>query len=246
MKHISVIISILFTVMFSMTLFAQSRMENRLGIGISIDPTRIGHVTYYTYGQNSFIVETATNQSPILFYLPINVTDKIRIEPLFGLNSTSNASTSNTTNNIGTNSTKHTYSSDATAVTIGVSGFYRTSLSNYFGLYFGPRVSYTFLSLVNENKNESIYGGGNHSSSTYNTKTNETDITVGLAFGVEYFPISRISFGGEASFNYTSFGNPHVKNTFTPPQPSNSITTVERTRHSSHTDGIFFVRWYFL
>lgn len=245
MKKLSVIIFVLFAFVFSFNLFAQSKMGNRLGIGISIDPARIGHVTYYSFLQETLVSVTVPNQSPILFYLPINVIDEIRIEPLFGLNSTGNGSTSITTDTMGTNSSSFAYSSDGTAVTIGVSGFYRISPSNDFGLYFGPRISYTFLSLVSIEKYGTNYGG-NYSSTIYNTEMTETDFTVGLAFGVEYFPISQISFGGEASYNYKSFGNPDIKKTTTPPQPSNSVTTTKLTRHSTRTDGIFFVRWYFL
>jgi hypothetical protein len=243
MKDFCIFIIVLFILAFPDRLLSQSKNDNNFGIGISIDPARIGHVTYYYNGEVDLITTTTINQSPILFYLPINVTDKIRIEPLFGLSSTSNKDVSRSTNTTGPDYAINTNSYDASFVTIGISGYYLSSLSNSLGMYYGPRVTYTFLSIVDEYSYVSNYGG-NYSSNDSKTETKQSDITFGLALGVEYFPVTNFSFSAEASFNYTSFGDPDVN--VTPVQPSTYINTDEKTAHSYHTDGIFFIRWYFL
>ena len=75
----------------------------------------------------------------------------------------------------------------------------------------------------------------------------ETDINIGIVLGAEYFSISHFSVGGEVSFNYTTFGNPNITNTFSPPQtPPPSIESTQTTQYSYHTDALFLMRWYFL
>ena len=64
---------------------------------------------------------------------------------------------------------------------------------------------------------------------------------MGLIFGCEYFPISHFSIGGEANFNYTSYGNPVVTETDVPPTQNSSLYTVDRKFHSFHTDGIILL-----
>lgn len=213
-------------------------MKNRLGVGISLDPARIGTVNYYVYDQYYRMI---TNISPITFYLPINVTEKFRVEPSFGLY-TINFESTTTSND--PNYSSSAGSNDISTITAGLRGLYISSLSNSFGLYFGPKLELNFLSSTQTDS----YTTANPKSTVINkTETTETDITLGLIFGAEYFPISHFSIGGEGSFNYTSFGNPEITNTIIPPPTNPSpLVFTEKKQHSFHTDVLFFVRWYFL
>ncbi|MCL5030562.1 MAG: hypothetical protein M1480_16240 [Bacteroidetes bacterium] len=245
MKQTAVIFSALFVLLFSSILLSQETGGAHLGVGISIDPSRIGHVNIYYAGPNSSPPPSIVNQSPILFYFIID-TNKIRIEPLFGLNTTNSENTQTYRAVSNSNYNINTDINNISAITTGLGVFYLSALSNSFNLYFGPRIYFNFVSITTENKGASVYNG-QYSSSDNKTETNELDITIGLAVGAEYFPFNKFSFGGEASINYTSYGNPDVTTTNTPPSPPPSyISSSERKQYSFNTSGIFFVRWYFI
>ena len=244
MKRFIVLFFVLSTLIFSTKLFSQSEDVNKLGIGISLDPSRIGHASYYLFnGQISSTSITETNASPIMFYVPVNLTKNFRLEPSFGL-FTMNYSTTTTPTYPGSYTTTTTNS--GSTITIGLRTVYLASLSHSFGLYFGPRIDFSFIS--SSNGTPQVIGINNVTVLVmYNTDITETDINFGGVFGAEYFPISHISLGGEVSFNYTTFGNPSITSNTDPPQPSPIYnTTNERTQYSFHTDALFFLRWYFL
>lgn len=70
---------------------------------------------------------------------------------------------------------------------------------------------------------------------------------MGIVFGAEYFPISHYSAGGEVSLNYTTFGNPTITNTTSPPQTPPAYTNSnDVAQYSFNTEALFFMRWYFL
>ena len=243
MKRTMFIFFVLFAFLFSIKLFAQATAEKHLGLGISFDPSRIGHVTYYYNGPGPGPVSgTIVNQSPLLFYFVLD-TNNIRIEPLFGL-STGNSENTQTSRSINNSDySTNTNTNNFSDITVGLGGFYLSHLSNNFNLYFGPRIAFDFVSAKSGYKTSGVYNG-QYSSYENSTEAKETDITIGLAFGAEYFAFNKFSFGGEASINYTRFGNPEVTTT---PQPvTTNINTSERTQYSYHTSGIFFVRWYFI
>ena len=244
MKRIIVLFFVLFTLIFSTKLFSQSDKGNLLGVGISLDPARIGHASYYFYNaQFSYSSVTITNSSPIMFYIPINMTKIFRLEPSFGI-LTSNYSNTLTPTYPGAYTTTTTNS--GSIVTVGLRAVYLYSLSSSFGLYFGPRIDLNLVST--SNGNPQIVGVSNSTIVvTYYTDMTETDIIFGGVFGAEYFPISHLSLGGEVSFNYTKFGNPDITNSSTPPQPQPVYSNSnEITQYSFHTDALFFLRWYFL
>ncbi len=245
MRRTAVISSALFVILFSSILLSQETGGAHLGVGISIDPSRIGHVTYYYNGPGPGSSGTIINQSPILFYFTID-TNKIRIEPLFGLNTTNSENTQTTKYISSANYSTNTNTYNSSAITAGLGVFYLSPLSDYFNLYFGPRLYFNFVSSLTDNINAGVYNG-QYSSNDYQTEIKEVDITVALALGGEYFPLRKFSFGAEASINYTRYGNPDITNTNTPPGPPPSyISSSERTQYSFYTSGIFFVRWYFI
>lgn len=245
MKQISVILFVVFTLVFTTKLFSQSEKDNKLGIGISLDPARIGHVSYYNYSPEfGLINSTVNNATPIMFYLPINVTERVRLEPSFGLYTINNENTT-TSDYPGTAPTTNTNS--ASLITIGLRGVYLSSLSKSFELYFGPRLDFSFVSSSNVYSQIYTHSDGSNTTVINTTGSKETDINMGVVFGAEYFPISHYSVGGEVSLNYTTFGNPTLTNTTSPPQTQPAYTNSnDVTRYSFHTDALFFMRWYFL
>lgn len=244
MRRTAVIFFALLFLLLPSKLLSQEQDTNHLGIGISIDPSRIGHVTYFYFGEASIITQTLDNQAPILFYFPIYINDKIRIEPMFGLNTINSGNTQSSKSTISTDYSINTYTSNSSVTTIGLGGFYIASISNSFNMYLGPRIYFNFASSLVEYIYEQS-SGGHYSRNDYKTETKESDITVGLALGAEYFPIRKFSFGAEASFNYTSYGNPDITNTQQQTAPYYTGSN-DRTQYSYNTSGIFFVRWYFL
>lgn len=227
----------LLVVMLSPALFSQEEMNNRIGAGISIDPARLGQANYFFYSPEGFQEVFLINNSPIAFYLPIHTSPKFRIEPSFAFYSLSVEHAPTYTSYSVTSDSK-----DISAISAGLRAVYVARLSNALNSYFGPRLEVTFLSSTFED----FYIINNSPRVTRISETKETDVTVGLVFGAEYFPISQFSVGGEFSFNYISFGNPDLTRTTTPPQPSPMATPGERKQHSFRTDVLFFVRWYFL
>ncbi len=244
MKRFIGLFFVLSTLIFSTKLFSQTEDGNKLGIGISLDPSRIGHASYYLlYGQMISTSFSEINASPIMFYVPININNNFRLEPSFGLFTMNNSNTSTPTY---PGAFPTTNTNNGSTVTIGLRAVYLSSLSKSFGLYFGPRIDFSFISSSSGNSQFNTINGNNILVTT-NTDLTETDINVGGVFGAEYFPVSHISLGGEVSFNYTKFGNPNTKYTTDPPQPSSVYTTTtETTQYSFHTDALFFLRWYFL
>lgn len=243
MKRITIIFFALFAFLFPSILLSQDQDTNHLGIGVSFDPSKVGHITIYSFDPNPSVT-SIVNKTPIIFYLPININNQFRIEPMFGLSSINSEydQSSKVDTNSDFSNTKNTYTVAST--TIGFGGFYISSLSNYFNLYFGPRLYFTFLSYSNESKYEQSYNN-HYSSNDMKTESKELDITIGLSVGAEYFLYRKFSLGAEASLDYTSYGNPDVTNT---PQQTAPyfITSNDRTQYSYNTSGIFFVRWYFI
>lgn len=243
MRHISVVLLVSLNISTSPPLLAQDDGQRLLGLGISIDPTRIGQANYLFYSQDGLQAIPLTNASPIMFYVPINVADRIRLEPSFGFYSTSSSRTTSSTQQ--GSGYPRTTSDGISVTTIGVRGTYVSLLSKPLALYVGPRLDLSFLSATYEYSYMSGFPIAN-TKRGYKTTTKETDITVGAVVGAEYFPISQFSVGGELSVNYLSFGNPEINNEqFPPPSPPLPTETTERKQHTFRTDALFFLRWYF-
>ena len=239
LKHV-----ILFGLLLSTLAFSQIKNKNRVGLGVSIDPATIGHISYYSNSSSPVVQEV---EAPILFYIPVNITDSIRIEPLFGLRSSNNTTTDHSqyvygntnSNSITTNTVK------ISAIVAGIRVYYYQPLSENFALYVGPKFSVSFQTLEFQSEDLSNYNA-NYTYRSNGTKTNETDLTYGIIVGGEYFPVSHFSLGAEANINYTVFGDPKVTETNIPETTSYVTDTKEREYHQIHTDALIFVRWYFL
>jgi hypothetical protein len=239
MKRISLVLSITFVVL-SLVQFcaAQEQKRNILGLGMSIEPALFGAsiIDFTTsYGPGGYYLNpSAYATSPINVYLSINATPSFRIEPAFGIYSFKNEQTTTTPGNTPPTSTSKT---EATLTHLGLGGFYLIPTSNGLQMYVGPRIGFNFVT--------TLFAGAYYNGSSYQqqeVESKETDFSVGVSFGAEYYPISEFSIGAEVAGNYVSFGNPAV--TRTPASPSSSTTS--RDQHIITTNGLFFLRWYFV
>lgn len=241
MKPIIVVLLATLITTLSTKVFSQDKPRNRFGVGISLDPTRVGqdYIINTAYPRDAFFL---TNQSPVLFYLPMQIFERLRIEPAFGLFSANyDRVSSYSTANF---SQQFTNSFEVSAVEVGLRALYVSPFSSSFNLYFGPKLGFIFLTLTTSESQ--IYSTPSRNfTSTYKMK--ETDFTTGAVFGGEYFPISEFSVGGECGFIYISFGNPTLTSSdVPPPQPPIQTSSYERKQHLWRTEALFFVRWYFL
>jgi hypothetical protein len=226
------------------TLKAQEESRRLLGVGISIDPARIGHLEYYYSIGSEMEMQSFTNISPVLLYVPIDASSSFRIEPYFGHYSTSSNVTSTSTPQL--SEYPRTTVNEASITTIGLRGTYLSPLSSSFSLYVGPRFDLSFVSTSYEYSYVSSYPAPGTTTRYSSTKT-ETDGTVGAVFGAEYYPVPQFSVGGEVGLNYIWYGNPEAKTDQYPPQfPSTTRVSTERTQHEFRTDALLFVRWFFV
>lgn len=234
MRYISIVILTFLTVIICNPLFGQEDTLPVAGLGISIDPTKVAEQVYITPYAANYQTFAISGPSAIAFYMPINVTNKFRLEPSIGLFSMSSSTTTTPISQL--SGSIETTSYDASVFTFGIRGLFISPLSNSLSLYFGPRLEFGFVSSTYED----IYALQDNK-----TTETETDVTIGGIIGVEYFPIRKFSLGGEINLNYMIYGNPTVTYDFNPPaQPSNY--TSERDQYSLYTGALFFVRWYFL
>jgi len=237
MRYISVVLLIFLVIISTNPLLAQEDSLGILGLGISIDPTGASQIVYV---QNSWDDYQAplTNVSAVRFYVPINVTNRFRLEPSFGLYS---SSSTNKDNSFPSSST-----TDASSVsTIGIRGTYNSPISNSLIFYFGPRLEFAFVSSKHEYSYIASYPSAYIPTDNKTTST-ETDITFGGVVGVEYFPIRKFSIGGEINLNYITFGNPNITYDDSPSPASPVINTTNRDQYTLYTGVLFFLRWYFL
>jgi hypothetical protein len=242
MRYISIILFISLSIILSNPLFGQDDTLGLVGLGISIDPTKGTELVYINSSWENLQSAPITNTSSIVFYVPLNVTNRIRFEPSIGLFSTSSSTT--TTSIPQGSSYPQTISNDASVTTIGIRGTYISSLTSSLILYFGPRLEFGFVSSTQGDVYAVNYPVVNTRIDN-KTITKETDMTFGGVIGAEYFPIRKFSIGGEISLNYVTFGNPDITNEYNPP-PSAPIYTTERDQHTLYTGALFFLRWYVL
>jgi hypothetical protein len=145
----------------------------KIGLGVGLTST----VT--VPGRNSGAPDTG-----YLFFVPINATPQLRIEPFIGW------ARSDT---------------DATGVnndtTIGVGGFFVHPVATQLQLYAGGRLGLRWVSTK-----DAAFGAVNTS------KTERRDTLLALAAGGEYLPIPRVAIGAEFQLGYVSVGD--TKETF--------------------------------
>jgi hypothetical protein len=147
---------------------ATTRSDGKIGLGVGLTNT----IT--VPGPNS-----GTPDMGYLFFVPINATPQIRIEPFIGW------SRSDT---------------DATGVnndtTIGVGGFFVQPVASQLQLYAGGRLGLRWVTT----KDPAFGAPGT-------TKSERRDTLLALAAGAEYLPIPRVALGAEFQLGYVSVGD---------------------------------------
>ncbi len=169
-----------------------------------------------------FLTSSATISSaivPVSLFMPISFGSSFRLEPEFGMYKYSRESSSGSS----------TSSADGSVLRIGAGALFILTSGENYNLYLGPRVGLYFAS------SESASGSSS-------MKMSETDFTVGIAVGSEYFVTPHLSFGGEAQLNYVSFGDEEV--TYTPPPPF-PTTPTDDSQSFIWSNAVFLFRWYF-
>ena len=162
---------------------ARAQDDHKVGVGISLEPTRLFLLSSSTL---TFI------STPVNVYLPISLSPTTRLEPDAGLFSFSD-------DNSGSG---YTDKESGSIIRIGVGLLFTSPLDNGFRMYWGPRVGAYLVS----SKQES---GSPYSPNSTST-TSETDIVLSGVIGAEQMVGSRFSVGGEAQVNYFKPGNPKI------------------------------------
>ena len=185
--------------------------ETRVGVGISFEPMKI-------FPAGNMMVTALT---PVNIHIPMNIGGSVTIEPVFGLYSYTDESTSSGTTHKESYSLTHL----GAGVLIPVAG------NSTARAYVGPRIG-LYLWKEREEITPVPYPGYPST-----TEVSETDITVGGCVGGEYFMVENMSLGGEALVTYYILGDPK--------RTPASATPTEYDRSLIMTNVLFVLRWYF-
>ena len=201
--------STLFTILCLSTAFSQEE-KGRLGLGVSLNPTALFS------GSTTSTVFLPVGLTDI--YLTLDNGKGFRLEPEFGIYSTSSES-----------STGAPYasssSSSASLIRIGTGVFGMFLRDSSFNAYAGPRVGVLLTSQTSQ------------SGTSPETTTSESDIYVGFSLGGEYYLSPHFSLGGEVQLNYIKFGEP---------KRDPASTTLSTSTRSMYTNNaVMFFRWYY-
>lgn len=154
----------------------QERPDPSWGIGVSLSPAAVLNL------QSGSLVPIGLGD----LYLPINASPTLRLEPEFGV-----LSTSSSTSGSGGGS-----SSSATSLRVAVGIFSLLKRHGSAQLYVGPRIG------IQRTSSSSTFPGNPTSTSS------ETDLMLAMALGGEYYFSPHFSLGGEAQLEYVKYGTP--------------------------------------
>jgi hypothetical protein len=153
-------------------------------------------------------------------FVPIHFGQRFKLEPWLGVfRFKEKAESSGTTSDEST-----------TQWRLGTGLYFRFPTSESFIPYFGPRVGLLFTSFSEE---DTFTGGSNK------FELSETDFQIGVALGGEYFFSRHFSLGGEVQLNYTSIGEPTIK------QDGSEITDGSLSRNLISNAASILARFYF-
>jgi hypothetical protein len=235
MRNFMILMIAIFPFVASERTLAQEDTVGRVGIGISLDPTRKELVyTQSTYRNVS--TDPEVSSTAVSFYVPLNVAPHLRLEPNIGIALYKSAITYNYPLSTEQDQT------DESIIIAGIRGLYIIPVSSSVSFYAGPKIELNFVSSTDDY----WYLSSGYPKQGYKTVTTETDVTVGGVFGVEYFPVHALSIGGEVSINYLSYGNPDETTTEYSGVSSGSGNSTNRDQYCVYTGALFFLRWYFL
>jgi hypothetical protein len=184
MKHRILLCSLQTLLCLSMV-FAQETRP-RIGLGVSLNPTALLALSSTLV---SFVPVGLSN-----IFVPIELSKEFRIEPEFGILTTSDEHPGGTAQ----------VKSSSSLIRLGIGVLRVFPVDDSYNLYVGPRLGLLLTSSTSQ------------SGSFPETGQSETDFYVGLVTGGEHMFSSHFSMGGEVQLNYVSFGTP----TYTPSSPT--------------------------
>lgn len=199
------------------------RNSSSIGIGAAINP-----VTLYTESEGSDGTLSVPVQTAALF-VPLQLGETFRIEPQFGLLSTSTERTAYSGTNVASGRIERT----KTGMMIGTGLFYTflpdTTTRGYVGARVGWIQAKNSLEFVPLGKGENVVTTYKQSSAFY-----------GAAIGGEYYLSHFMSLGMELGLTAISFGD--VEYEVTPSVTPPSLPDVSQSALS--TNALVFVRFY--
>ena len=218
----------------------EEKKQFHFGVGISIEPSVFGMQNVYIYQGDYYgpqVQPAAYAEAPVNIYFPVFVTERLRLEPVFGYYAYSNEQTvtwhsSNPSTVPSSSVTKNQYY----LIHIGLRLHALFPIVDHFKVYLGPEAGYLSQKTVSGSTN---YDG------TYEGSTTTPAYLIAFSSGGEYLPLSAFSVGGEFTIRYLWHGNPESSSVRTPPPVQTSWSEVELKRTYFSTGVLFFVRWYF-
>lgn len=214
-----------FTLATFATVSAQSTSSFSLGIGAAINP-----VTLYTESAGSDGTLSVPVQTTA-FFIPLQLTSSFRVEPQFGLISTSTERTAYS----GTSVTSGRIERSQSGMIIGSGLFYTfspdTTTRGYIGTRLGWIKAHNSLTFTPLGKGEFV-----------ETVYRQTSAFYGAAFGGEYYLSRFMSLGVELNLTAISFGD--IEYEVTPSLESPSQPEISQSAFS--TNALVFVRFYLL
>ena len=213
MKKGFVLLAVILMMGFTHISFAQD--ESEVNIGIGIEAINTYNSTMFLISSYNFSFDTYSNGFPKV-YFPINLNNQFKVEPIIGFQKTSIE--------VG----KDKESSRIFHLGVGV---FKTIPYNSFQAYIGGRFAMSFLS---QSYNNHYFDGYDYYSDK--DERNRKDWELAPAIGGEYYFNEHFSFGGECSFNYTSYGKWEYDDNVSDDDYSNTQMNLKP---------LVFVRWYF-
>jgi hypothetical protein len=183
--------------MLALVSAAEAQERRTVGLGVKINPLAL--------------ITSEDTQAPLLplgltsFSIPINVSRNFRVEPEFGLWSSSETVTS-------TFPPPATGDISSTYISAGAGVMYQQPIDDSFNAYGGIRGGIVASSQTLRQGSTTI-------------DRSETDFFVGPCGGGEYLFSPHFSMGTELQINYIKFGEPETDATTTEPRNRSSIVT---------------------
>lgn len=160
------------------------------------------------------------------FYIPIQVSPGIRIEPYFGYWRYSYSFSSGSS---------YEEKEKVTLMDLGV-GVFMTTWCGPVNLYYGGRIGMHKVSYYS--KEEYTYDS---TTDTDEYTAKQTNMVYGPAVGGEYFFTNNLSIGGEVQFNYMKMGDWKYEDD----EENNNDSDYSESESYLFTRPLIFVRWYF-
>jgi hypothetical protein len=204
--------------------------QTKIGIGVGLNSGSTPIILFQSSSSSGIVPFYAS--LPITIQVPI-VLSGFRIEPEFGLFSTSSSSTT------GNNVNEDAFS----AMRFAAGLYYGKSLSENANLYVGPRLGMLLLSTTSKNV-DTLFSGGQE---TRTSESSSSNILLEAVIGGEYMLSQHFSLGAEAQLGLLLEGDEETSTSRTPAPPIPQPTPVKTEESGTHiqTNARVTARFYF-